>query len=401
MGPFSGKHILLGITGSIAAYKACQLIRDLHYLGAEVRVILTESAKQFITPLTLETLTGNEVVQTMFPENRMVKTRHISWAEWADCLVVCPATLNMIGKVRAGIADDFLSTAIAASRTPVIFAPAMDYEMANNSIFQSNCDTLKNMGYRFVDSEEGELASGATGKGRLASLDRIVDAIKMAVLSNDRLKGRRVLVTAGPTREWLDPVRFFSNGSSGKMGYALAEEAVLRGAEVTLISGPSNCRPFAHVNYMSVESAKEMAEVVLGLWPDYDVLVKAAAVSDYRPESREEQKIKKSDNRLALNLIRNPDILKEAAAVKGGRLVVGFSMETENGEANALAKCREKNCDLICLNYIRENSGFGSRTNEVTLIEKNGHSTQLPALEKREVAERIFDKIEELMKQKR
>ncbi|MFH1943457.1 MAG: bifunctional phosphopantothenoylcysteine decarboxylase/phosphopantothenate--cysteine ligase CoaBC, partial [bacterium] len=273
------RRILLGVTGSIAAYKACEILRLLLREGAEVQVVMTSAAQRFVAPLSFETLSGHEVITELFPDHRVVKTRHVSVAEWAECILICPATANVVGKAASGIADDFLTTAVMASRSPVVFAPAMDFQMVQNPITVSNCEKLTALGYRFVSPESGELASGAKGPGRLAEPHRILASVKSVLLGTDRLKGKKVLVTAGPTREFLDPVRCLTNRSSGKMGYALAEEAALRGAEVTLVSGPASLTAFEGVRVERIQTAEEMALVVFKEWKRQDVLIMAAAVA--------------------------------------------------------------------------------------------------------------------------
>ena len=392
------RHILLGVTGSIAAYKACVLLRLLQREGAEIRVAMTRAAQQFVAPLSFETLSGDGVITELFPSHRVVKTEHVHVAEWADCILVCPATSNIIGKVASGIADDFLTTTIMASRSPVLFAPAMDYHMVKNPIYLSNCEKLERLGYRFISSEEGELASGAKGLGRLADYGRIIDNVKSVLLGSDRLKGIRVLVTAGPTREFLDPVRYLTNRSSGKMGYALAEEAALRGAEVTLVSGPTEHRSFDGVLLKNIQNAEEMKKVVLEEWRGHQVLIMTAAVADYRPSARSNHKIKKESEKLHLRLERTEDILAEVAALGREGVVVGFALETEEGELRATQKLMEKNLDLICLNNpLEKGAGFGEDTNKVTLIDRNKEKESLPLLPKWEVAIRILDKVESLM----
>jgi phosphopantothenoylcysteine decarboxylase/phosphopantothenate--cysteine ligase len=398
MGQLDDKHVLIGVTGSIAAYKTCELVRILRREGCEVRIVMTESAKRFIGPLTFETLSDNEVVHELFPDDRIVKTRHISLSEWADCLLICPATANIIGKIASGLADDFLSTAVLAARSPVILAPAMDHGMSSQPIVLDNCDKLRRFGFRFVEPDTGELASGAVGKGRLAALPRILDAVRQALLGSRSLSGKKVMVTAGPTREYLDPVRYLSNRSSGKMGFALAAEARMRGAEVTLISGPSQCMPAEGIDMHRVESARDMYEAVKSRWMEQDVLVMAAAVSDFTPKEKAGQKLKKSGAGLSLNLTANADILSWAAGGKDHRLAVGFALETEDGERNATEKLDRKKLDLICLNRAdEEDSGMDSDMNRITLIDRKHRVDALPLMPKWEVSRKIWDKIEQLM----
>ncbi len=393
------RRILLGVTGSIAAYKACGFLRLLKKEGADVRVVMTEAATHFVHPLTFETLSGNEVILGLFPEHRVVKTRHISTAEWAECILVCPATANSIGKMASGIADDFLSTMVMASRSPVLLAPAMDARMVRHPAYVQNCLKLKSFGYRFIEPESGELASGLAGCGRLAGFDRILHAVRMVLLGTDGLKDKRILVTAGPTREPVDPVRFISNRSSGKMGFALAEEACMRGARVTLVHGNASFRAPEGVRTIVCETAGDMSDTVKAEWPGHDILAMAAAVADYRPDSVAEQKIKKNGDRFVLGLEKTADILQEAAAEKAGRLVVGFALETENGEKNALEKMTKKNLDLVCLNSpFDAGSGFETDTTQITLFDRSGGKTPLPLLPKREAAARIWDAVEKLLK---
>lgn len=384
----------MGVTGSIAAYKACEILRLLLREGAEVQVVMTSAAQRFVAPLSFETLSGHEVITELFPDHRVVKTRHVSVAEWAECILICPATANVVGKAASGIADDFLTTAVMASRSPVVFAPAMDFQMVQNPITVSNCEKLTALGYRFVSPESGELASGAKGPGRLAEPHRILASVKSVLLGTDRLKGKKVLVTAGPTREFLDPVRCLTNRSSGKMGYALAEEAALRGAEVTLVSGPASLTAFEGVRVERIQTAEEMARVVFKEWKRQDVLIMAAAVADYRPCEVSPNKIKKDSDRMSLRLEKTTDILKKAASDKGKRVVVGFALETEDGEARARRKLTDKNLDLICLNNpLEAESGFDTDTNKVVLIDNDG-SEPLPLLPKWAVAQKILDRVE-------
>lgn len=394
------QHILLGVTGSIAAYKACEVLRQLQREGADVRVVMTDSAQEFIGPLSFETLSGHEVITELFPRYRVVKTRHISVAEWANCILICPATANIIGKVASGIADDFLTTTVMASRSPVIFAPAMDYQMVQNRIYLSNCEKLKNEGYRFVESEEGDLASGARGPGRLADYDRILHGVKLALLGSESLKGKRILITAGPTQESLDPVRYLTNHSTGKMGYVLAEESVLRGAEVTLVSGPTYLQPIDGIIFKPVMTADEMSRIVLEEWERNDVLIMAAAVADYRPSETSPQKIKKGSGEWMLKLEPTRDILLQVSQKKAGGIFVGFALETEDEEARAKQKLNEKGLDLICLNNpLEKGSGFGGDTNRVVLFDRRGNKDSLPLMPKWEVSQKILDRVEILLNQ--
>ena len=396
------KKVLLGVTGSIAAYKACTVLRTLQSLGAEVKVVMTESAQKFITPLTFETLTQNEVVTELFPSNRTVKTRHISYAEWADLILVCPATANIIGKVASGIADDFLTTVIMASRVPVMFAPAMDVHMVNNKIYSTNCKKLAALDYIFLPTAQGKLASGLSGQGRLVDHHLIVNHVIKAVLGNTHLKGKKVLVTAGPTREYLDPIRYISNQSSGKMGYALAEAAVLRGAEVCLISGPSQLTPMDYIDYIEVETSEQMAAAVFKQYEDCHAVIMAAAVADFTSGRISQHKIKKKSEEFNLKLKKTVDILSQLGENKKGRILVGFSLETDNGEQNSIMKLQQKNLDMICLNNPRYEQGcIGTETNKITLCYPHKKNKELPEMPKWQAAEKILDEIEEMFNKKK
>ncbi|MBN1154036.1 bifunctional phosphopantothenoylcysteine decarboxylase/phosphopantothenate--cysteine ligase CoaBC [candidate division KSB1 bacterium] len=384
------KKILIGVTGGIAAYKTCELIRALVKAESDVRVVMTEASQQFITALTFETLTGNAVHRDPFEQG----TKHIELARWADCIVVCPATANTIAKVASGLADNLLTTIILAANVPVVFCPAMNVQMYLNPLFQRNMAALKQLSYRFVESEQGELACGEHGWGRLADTAQIIDSIQSVLYNNPDLHGKRVLVTAGPTVEDIDPVRFISNRSSGKMGFALAEAAMLRGAEVTLISGPTRLKPLSGMNYKTVRSAGEMHDEVFKCWEDVDILMMAAAVSDYKARQIQNQKIKKQDESLVLELDRTADILHEAGQKKGKRMLIGFALETDHETENAIRKMMSKNLDLIVLNNpLEEGAGFDVDTNRVTLIDSSKQIIELTVMSKIEVAHRIIDHI--------
>ena len=389
----------MGVTGSIAAYKACEILRMLQRAGAEVRVAMTHAAQHFVTPLTFETLSGFEVCAKMFPSRPVDRTRHVKIAEWADCMLICPATANIIGKIASGIADDFLTTAVMAARSRVVIAPAMDFRMVQNPVYLENCEKLKKLGYLFVPTMEGELASGARGPGRLADPDDIFNLVRMALCGSDSLKGVSVLVTAGPTREDLDPVRFLTNHSSGKMGYALASEAALRGARVKLISGPVNIKPFSGVTTVQVTSADEMREAVAAEWKNHKILIMAAAVADFRPAEKRNMKIKKNGSEWKLDLEPTVDILKSLHQPQNGKVTVGFALETENDEMGALKKLKEKKLDLICLNNpLTKGAGFQTDTNQVTLIDAAENREELALMPKWQVAGQIWDRIEKLIK---
>jgi len=395
------KNIIVGITGGIAAYKACEIIRRLKKLGAQVIVVVTENAQKFITPLTLETLSENEVVSEMFPEKKVVGVRHVSLAQWADLILIAPATANIVGKIRAGIADDILTTVVISTKSPVMIAPAMNVNMWENPIFQENMEYLKKLGYEFIEPETGDLASGV-GKGRLPQPEAIVKEVVKLLTGKKDLEGKSILVTAGRTQEPLDPVRYLSNRSSGKMGYAIAEVAQRRGAKVTLISGPSDLPTPAQVNFTRIEKAKEMYSAVRSHFGKADVLIMAAAVSDFVPSIEPLEKIKRKQEEVLLKLKPSVDILKEMGRRKKRQILVGFSLETENEIKNSKKKLLEKNLDLIVVNNPNVlGAGFEVDTNQVILMDKRGMTEKLPLLSKREVAEKVLDKVSDLLKKTR
>lgn len=393
---WEGRKVIVGVTGSIAAYKAAELIRAIRRRGADVKVVMTEAATKFVSPLTFETLSGNEVSWKLFPERKW-DVGHVRLAEWAEVLVVAPATANFLGKAAVGVADDLLTTVTLAARCPVVVAPAMDAFMWANPVVQENVRKLKGLGYKLVGPEEGELASGLTGKGRLADLGRILDAIGEALEDLRLLAGRKVLVTAGRTEEDIDPVRFITNRSTGKMGYALAEAARTMGAEVVLVSGPTDLEVPWGVRVVRVRSAGEMRDAVLEHLGWCDILAMAAAVVDFRPAKVSPKKIKKEDG-LVLEFERTPDILAEVAKKKGERFTVGFAVETEDEVEGGKRKLREKKLDLIVVNNPTvEGAGFGWDTNVATLIDRKGRVEELPRMSKRELARRIWRKVTELL----
>ena len=390
----TGKMIVVGVTGGIAAYKSAELISRLKKLNADVHVIMTQNACKFITPLTLQTLSQNIVISDMFKEPVTWEIEHISLADKANLIIVLPATANTIGKVANGLADDMLSTTIMASHCPVIFACAMNTNMYENQIVQTNISKLKKVGYMFVEPTTGMLACGRDGKGRLAEIEDIVDKVARTILYRPDLVGKTVLVTAGPTKEHIDPVRFITNESSGKMGYALAKVATSRGANVILISGPVNIRKPYGVEVIEVISAQQMSDEVIKRFERADIIIKAAAVADYRPKNYSENKIKKSSNNLFIEMEKNPDILKKVAERKGRKIIVGFSMETEKLEENALSKLKDKKLDMIVANDIlTEGAGFAKDTNVVKIINKFGIIKDFPIMTKEKVADVIFDEI--------
>jgi phosphopantothenoylcysteine decarboxylase/phosphopantothenate--cysteine ligase len=391
-----GKKILLGVTGGIAAYKAAELMREFIKDGAEVKVIMTANAAKFVSPLTFQTLSGNPVYTDMFALTEDWEIGHISLADYPDIVVIAPATANIIGKVAGGIADDLLSTTVMASRKPVLFCPAMNVGMYQNEAVQENMAFLARRGYTIMESATGELACGVEGPGRLPDLKEILEAVETLLTVKD-LAGEHILVTAGPTQESLDPVRFISNHSSGKMGYAIATMAKRRGAKVTLISGPTALPAPYGVTFIPVRSAVEMRDAVMSRMPDATVIVKAAAVADYRPESPSRSKLKKKEGPLTLILERNPDIIAEIGKIKEGRILIGFAMETENLVENAISKLTAKNMNLIVANDLSSpGAGFQTQTNIVKIIDRSGTVDSLPLLDKKEVADRILDRISAL-----
>lgn len=385
----NGKKIILGITGGIAAYKAIELARLFIKSGASVWPVMTKASANFITPLTLQTITGNPVALDMFDLTEESRISHIELAEKADIVVVAPATANIIGKAASGIADDLLTTVIMATRAPLLFAPAMNSNMYENKIVQTNIERLKKIGCSFIGPEEGELACGYEGRGRLAPVEDIVDAAEECLAPKD-LKGEKVLVTAGPTREAIDPVRFISNPSSGRMGYAIARAAKRRGAEVVLVSGPSHLNPPRGVTFIKTTTAEEIAEATMRHYPQSTVVIMAAAVSDYRPRISHRKKVKKEEARINIELERTQDILKELGSRKRGQFLVGFALETENMLANAKKKLKEKRLDMIVAN---DPGGFDGEITQVTIIESEDTVEHLPPFPKNEVAERILDKV--------
>jgi len=392
-----GRRILLGITGSIAAYKAAVLCRLLEGAGAEVRVVMTPFAKKFITPLTMATLSKNPILVEFFDPENGAWNSHVSLGEWADCLLIAPATANTLAKMAAGIADNLLLTTYLSARCPVIAAPAMDLAMYAHAATQHNLRTLAERGVLLVEPGSGELASGLTGKGRMAEPAEIVACVAQALRARNTLQGRRFVVTAGATIEAIDPVRFLSNHSSGKMGYAIAGELARRGATVTLVSGRTALAAPQGVERRDVLSAAEMYEAATAAFDGADGAVMCAAVADYTPAEVSDRKLQKGGGELTLTLRRTRDIAAELGARKGGRLLVGFALETHDEQAHAEAKLRNKNFDFIVLNSLRDaGAGFRGDTNKVCLIDRAGRE-ELPLLTKAEVAARIADKIEGLL----
>jgi len=392
------RNIVLGVTGGIAAYKSAELVRELVRVGAKVHVVMTQSAQAFVTPLTFQTLSGNPVITELFSLVEESEIGHISLADKAEVLVIAPATANIIGKIAGGIADDMLTTIVMASKGPVLLAPAMNVHMWENVSCQENIQKLRSRGFHFIDPESGELACGYEGKGRLAEVSAIVEEIR-AILSPQDFAQEMVLITAGPTEEPIDPVRYITNRSSGKMGFALAHAALRRGAEVTLISGPTALPPPPKVKFISVRSTAQMREAVLTNLKNASILLMAAAVSDYRPRRAAPGKIKKSAAEMVLTLERNPDILAEAGKQKGHRILVGFAAETENLLRNARRKLEEKNLDLIVANDVTlPGAGFEVDTNIVKFLDRSPKVEKLPLMTKEELADRILDRVARLRK---
>ena len=389
-----GKTILVGVTGGIAAYKAADLVSRLVKLGANVKVIMTRSAQEFVAPLTFQTLSKNPVVCDMFAPVKEWRVEHIALAEEADAVVIAPATANIIGKLVSGIADDMLSTTVMATKKPVILCPAMNTNMYENPVVQTNLEVLHHLGYRIVEPGVGMLACGTQGKGRLAEPEEIVETIIDTVAFAHDWEGIRLLVTAGPTREYLDPVRYISNPSSGKMGFAIAQAAKRRGAEVTLVTGPVALPDVPGVTTVHVTSAVEMRSAVLDRFPEQDVVVKAAAVGDFAAKEPAEHKVKKSQSDFLVELKPNPDILKELGEkVTAEQTLVGFCMETQDLTEHAKEKLEQKNLDMIVANDLsKDGVGFAGDTNEVVMFFRNGEQVSLPFASKESIAHEILNK---------
>jgi len=400
-----GKHVLVGVTGGIAAYKAGYLVRDLVKSGAEVKVMMTEAGTRFVSPLTFSALSKNPVFTDLWTNNQSsdsdISTQHIDLANWADVLVIAPASANTIAKLAYGISDNLLAVVALATTRPIILAPTMDAEMYLNPVTQNNLTSLKERGYIIIPPVEGELASGLTGPGRLPEIKIIIETIgKILDQSHQDLKKKRILVTAGPTYEAIDPVRFVGNRSSGKMGFAIANAAAQRGAEVTLVAGPTHLETPRNVTRIDVESAQEMLTAVLAHSKKTNVVIMAAAVADYTPANPAKHKIKKhsSSKGLELQLEATTDILAALGKKKRSMTLVGFALETKDELAGAKEKLRKKNLDLIVLNsFGKQNRVFGSNLNTVAMIDKRGKVEQLPILPKFDVANKILNKIKTLL----
>lgn len=397
-----GKNILIGVTGSIAAYKSAYLVSLLKKQGCNIDVVMTKNACKFITPLVFETLTGNRCPVDTFEKREVFDVEHISLAKKADLAIIAPASANVIAKLAGGIADDMLTTTFLACTAPKLIAPAMNSAMYLNPVTQKNISILQNLGYDVIDPAKGLLACGDEGPGKMAEPDVIVEfALKYLAMKKD-LEGKKVVVTAGPTRESIDPVRFISNHSSGKMGFALAKAAMLRGADVTLITGKASIEPPLFVKTVNVESTQSMCDAVIGEFDDADFIFKAAAVSDYTPVTKAENKIKKKDSDMAISLKRTPDILMELGKKKKkNQLICGFSMETENLIENSSAKLKKKNADMIVANNLKDDgAGFGTDTNIISIITEKGVKT-LPIMDKLDVANNIIDTAIEIIGNKK
>lgn len=396
-----GKTIVVGVTGGIAAYKAVEVVSRLVKLGASVRVMMTKNATNFVTPMTFRTISGNPVVVEMFEEPRVWNVEHVSMAEAADIMVLVPCTANVIGKIASGIADDFVTTTVMACTAPKLLCPAMNHNMYENPVVQGNIEKLRSLGYHILEPEYGRLASGAMGKGRLPDPEIIVGQIVKLACPKRDLEGLSFLITAGPTREWFDPVRFISNPSSGKMGYALARACLERGAVVYLVSGPVSLTPPPGAVLRKVETTREMLDACLEIFPRVQVVVGAAAPCDFAPSLYCDQKIKKTGEEATVTLVPTPDIMKTLGAEKGDRILVGFAAETEGLESNARKKLAEKNLDMICANPVhRPDSGFGSDTDILTLFYPDGHKEDLGLLPKEEASHTILDRIKSLLEKR-
>ena len=395
--PLIGKNIVLGITGCIAAYKSAFLLRTLQTRGASVRIVMTPAATNFITPLTLSSLSKNKVIVNIFPgsnsDNTDLNTWHIDLAQWADLILIAPATINTIAKIRHGFADNALTTVISAAKSPIIIAPAADNDMYQNQVTKENIAKLETLGYFIIQAEEGELASGLTGTGRLAETNKITDAVELVLSGYKKdFLGKKILVTAGATYEDIDPVRYIGNRSSGKMGYSLAKAAYLRGANVTLVTGPSNEFAYPEIKKVDVRSAEQMKKAVVKELKQNDMLIMAAAVADYKPVRVAASKIKKSNQLKEIKVTETEDIL--SSVTDENKKVVGFALETDNELANAKKKLKDKKLDMIVLNSLKDKrSGFEFDTNKITIIKNNGRSLKLPLQSKFQIANKILSEL--------
>lgn len=396
------KTVVLGVSGGIAAYKACDVVSRLRKENVQVNVIMTKHATEFVSALTFQSISQNPVAVEMFEPVTNWDIEHISLAKKADIFLIAPATANVIGKIANGIADDMLSTTVMATKAPVVIAPAMNTNMYENPVTQANIQKLKDLGYIFIEPGYGRLACGDLGPGKLAEPDLIVENIKFLLNKTDELKGKNVLVTAGPTQEAIDPVRYITNKSTGKMGYALAYQAALMGAKVTLVTGPTNLEiPFGISEVIKVKSAQQMYEAVTSSFDEMDIVIKSAAVADYKPKNISDSKIKKSDSDLVLELDRNKDILFELGKLKTKQVLVGFAAETDDLIANAQKKLAKKNLDFIVANDLKqEGAGFAGDTNIAKLLFADGNIEELPIMTKNQLSKEIYDKIIYIMHNK-
>lgn len=395
------KTVVIGVSGGIAVYKACDIVSRLKKLNANVHVIMTNNATEFVTPLTFQSLSQNYVVNDMFEEPKTWDVEHISLAKKADVFLIAPATANVIGKIANGICDDMLTTTVMATTGKVLIAPAMNTNMYRNPILQRNITILKELGYNFVNPESGRLACGDVGEGKLAQPEVIVNEVVNLLIDKEKdLQGQKIMITAGPTVESIDPVRYLTNRSTGKMGYAIAKQAANRGAEVTLVSGPTNIAPPSNIKKLiKIESAKEMYNAIIENFDDNQVIIKSAAVADYKPKTYSDKKIKKNDDDLVIKLDRNKDIAYELGKIKKDKILVGFAAETNDIIENAKGKIQKKNFDFIVANDLtEEGAGFGTDTNIVKIIDKEGNINKYPQMKKDEVANVILDKVKSLLK---
>ena len=387
------KCVVIGVTGGIAVYKALDVISALRKKDIEVHVIMTESASKFVNPLTFQSISQNMVVTDMFAEPKAWEIQHISLAQKADLMLIAPATANVIGKISNGIADDMLSTTVMATKAKVLIAPAMNTNMYQNPIVQNNISKLKDFGYKFIEPASGRLACGDIGIGKLADVNTIVERVIEELEDKEQdLLGKKVLVSAGPTIAPIDPVRYITNRSTGKMGYAIAKEARDRGAEVILVSGPTNLEPPKNVKIINIKTNEEMRKEILQNFKWADIVIKSAAVADYKPKEYSKEKIKKGEGSLVIELVRDNDILKELGDKKQNQILVGFAAESQNVVENARKKIEKKNLDYIVANDITsKDTGFASSDNKVTIISKNGEEFPLEKMSKRKVARNLFD----------
>jgi phosphopantothenoylcysteine decarboxylase/phosphopantothenate--cysteine ligase len=393
------KEVILGISGGIAAYKAAELASKLTQAGATVKVVMTWEATQLVQPLTFQALTGSPVVTDMFEPAPLSAITHVSLADEADIVVIVPATANIIAKIAAGIADDILTCTVLATKAPIVISPAMHHNMYVNPVTQENIGKLKSRGFTVIPAVHGRLASGSVGFGRLPQISEILGIIQQILGKTGDLAGKKIVVTAGGTQEAIDPVRYITNNSSGKMGYAIAEAARDRGAAVTLITTPTGLNSIAGVGFINVRSAKQMKDAVVKAVAKTDVLIMAAAVADYAPKTVAAQKIKKAAGGMTLELVKTPDILSE---VKGNFIKVGFAAETQDLVANAKKKLVNKSLDIIVANDVTvKDSGFGADSNKVVILKKDGKIEDLPLMSKREVAEKILDNVCKLLRGKK